>query len=413
MNTKRPFLKNYLILLIFAIIVFLAGFFVGRVDNKILLKNADNCNNYVLTGDIKGTYKKVDINVLWEVWNDLESIYLKKNLDGEKLLDGAIKGLVGSLDDPYTAYLNEEETKEYLESNSGAFEGIGMTLRFTGQYTEIETPIEGYPAFRAGLRAGDLILEVDGQDVTNKSAYEVATMIKGEAGTSVNLKILREGENAPLEFNDIVREKIDLDSITYEDLGNGVFKIKISQFTEDSIAKFNSQWDKVARQIYDKEPKKLIIDLRNNPGGYVDSVVYVLDEFLPRGTLLMSERDRNGNMRSKKAIRNGRFEDVELVVLVNEASASASEIFSGAIQDHKRGLIVGMPTVGKGVEQQIVKLSNNGTLHIVFQEWVLPSGRVITKENSITPDIEVDLTKEDFQNKKDPQLDKALEILSD
>ncbi len=401
---------NYLLILVLAILIFVSGFILGRSDAKKDYADLNSSHNYVLTGDIKGEYKQVNINVLWEVWDDLSKIYLRKNIDGNKLLDGAIKGLVKSLDDPYTAYLNEAETKEYLKSNSGKFEGVGMTLKYNGQYTEVETPIEGLPAYSAGIKAGDLIMEVDGKDVVNKNAYEVAMLIRGEAGTNVHLKILRDGENDPIEF-DITRAKIDLDSISYEQLDDGIFKIKITQFTESSISEFNSQWDEIAKEIYSKNPDKIIVDLRNNPGGFVDSVRYVLDEFLPRGTLLFSERDRNGNMRSKKAIRNGRFEDVKLVVLVNEASASSAEIFAGAIQDNHRGQIIGMPTVGKGVEQQIINLSNKGTLHIVFQEWVLPSGRTINKDDSIHPDIEVELTKDDFINDLDPQLDKAIEFL--
>ncbi|MBN1331726.1 S41 family peptidase [Candidatus Dojkabacteria bacterium] len=386
--------------------VFLTGFFVGKI-------NAENAKapGYVLTGDLNGNANGVNVDTLWEVWTELENSYLVEELDGELMLDGAIKGLVNSLGNPYNSYLNSQETADYLESNAGEFEGIGTTLRYTGEYTEIETPIDGYPAQKAGLRPGDKIIEVDGVDTKGKEAYETAELIKGEAGTVVNLKVVRIGQQDPLVF-EITREKIDVKSITYEDLENGVYKIKISQFTEDSLSEFKNQWDETASAVYAENPDTIIVDLRNNPGGYVDGVLYVLDEFFPRNTLLMSERDRDGNETQSKAKRNGRFEEVQIIVLVNEGSASASEIFAGAIQDNNRGEIIGMPTVGKGVEQKVISLKNGGSLHVVFQEWVLPGGRVLSSENPIKPDVEVELSEEDFINRRDPQLDKALENIS-
>ena len=260
------------------------------------------------------------------------------------------------------------------------------------------------------MRPGDKILEVDGADIKGKEAYETAELIKGDAGTTVKIKVLRDGKEDPIDFA-IKREKINIDSVSYEKVQDGVYKIKITQFTEESLFEFKNQWDTVASEVYNEEPDTVIVDLRNNPGGYVDGVLYVLDEFLPRNTVLMSEKSRNGNEVQSKAKRNGRFEDVKLVVLVNEGSASASEIFAGAIQDNDRGEIIGMPTVGKGVEQRVINLKNGGSLHVVFQQWVLPSGRVISADEPITPDIEIDLNEDDFLNRRDPQIDKAIEYI--
>lgn len=406
-NNKKNY-ASYILILVVGILVFLVGFRLGKLD---LENHKQEQDNYTITGDLKSNQNNVDVNILWEVWNKLEATYLKDDLDGQTLLNGAVRGLVESLDDPYTSYLTKEETEEYLQANAGEFEGIGTTLRFTGEYTEVETPIDGYPAQSAGLRPGDVIIEVNGEDMRNKNAYEVAENIKGEAGTKVALKIAREGENDLLDFN-ITRQKIDLDSISYEGTKDGIATIKINQFTEDSVQAFYNQWDTVVRQARADDPDKIIIDLRNNPGGYVDGVIYVLGEFFSKDTLVMSEKDRNGNMTEKKTNRNGEFQNQELVVLVNEGSASASEIFAGAIQDNDRGEIIGMPTVGKGVEQRIVQLSNGGTLHVVFQQWILPSGRNISKEDPITPDIKVELSEEDYNSRKDPQMDKAVEVLN-
>ena len=183
--------------------------------------------------------------------------------------------------------------------------------------------------------------------------------------------------------------------------------IEINQFTEDSVLSFNKEWDGVVQQLSQQKTENIIIDLRNNPGGYVDSAIYVLEEFFPENTHVMSERNKQGELRKTYTQRDGKLQGQKVVILMNEGSASASEIFAGAMQENDRAQIIGKKSVGKGVEQRVITLSNGGSLHIVFQEWVLPSGRVINKDNSINPDIEVDLTEEDFQSRKDPQLDRA------
>lgn len=399
--------KNFaysILFIIAGVLVFLVGFLVGRID----IQN-EPLGSRILSQNVFGS-ESLDADTLWEVIDNLEEHYIEKDLDSEKFSDGMIKGLVDSLDDPYTSYLTKEETGEYLEQNAGKFEGIGTTLRYTGEYTEIESPIDGYPAAAAGLRPGDVILEVDGQDVVGKRAHVVADLIKGEAGTDVTLKLLRKEEVKPIEVT-IIRTKVDLDSITFKELEDGIILIKINQFTEDDLTTFRRQWDETVKEVRDKNPEKIVLDLRNNPGGFVDGVIYVATEFFPKDTLIMAEEDRDDKRTEKRTTRDGRFEDVELVVIVNEGSASAAEIMAGAIQDHKRAKIIGMPTTGKGVEQRILPLRNGGSLHVVFQLWLLPSGRNISKESPIEPDIKVELTTEDFKDKKDPQLDRAMEEL--
>ena len=190
-NYPKNIQKNSssIILWVIAIIlVFIAGFFIGRID----LTNRQNAGLF-LAGDVKNESNGVNVNLLWEVWDKIDDIYIKDDLDGEKMLDGMVRGLVDSLDDPYTAYLNPQETEDYLNSNAGEFEGIGTTLRYTGEYTEIETPIDGYPAQQAGLRSGDIITKVGDKDVNGMREYEVAELIRGEAGTNVKITISRKG----------------------------------------------------------------------------------------------------------------------------------------------------------------------------------------------------------------------------
>ncbi len=406
LNKERIQKINPILIIIIAVLIFLGGFFIGRLD----LTNKSDIG-YVLKGDVKSSYQEVNVNTLWDVWDKLEANYLKEDLDGNLMLEGAIKGLVESLNDPYTSYLSQEETVEYLQGNAGAFEGIGTVLRYNGEHTEIETPLVGYPALEAGLRSGDIICKVDDVSVEGKRAFEVAKLVKGKAGTTVKIEIIRKGHKDPLVF-EIVRVKVDLDSITVEYPEKDIAHIKISQFTESSLLEFQKQWDQAVKDLNERKIDKVIVDLRNNPGGYVDGVKYVASEFFASDTLLFSERDREGRMVYTKSSRDGKLQSIKLVVLVNEGSASASEIFAGAIQDNKRGEIIGMPTVGKGVEQRIMTLSNGASLHIVFQEWVLPSGRTINKDEPISPDYKIDYSEEDFVKKNDTQLNKALELLA-
>ncbi|KXK26633.1 MAG: Carboxy-terminal processing protease CtpB precursor [candidate division WS6 bacterium OLB20] len=371
------------------VIFFLGGFFLGRIDLQQSSSQPRNTGGYNLSGDIKDQHQNVDVGLLWEVWDMIDSEYIDKDVDGQQLLYGAARGLVSGLDDRYTAFLSPEETSQYLSSNKGEFEGIGTTLRQEGEFTVVESPIDGSPAQKAGLQPGDLILEVDGTDVQGKTVYEVAASIRGEAGSDVVLALFRPENSERYEVT-ITREKIDLDNIMLEDLGDGYYKIKIYKFTEESVEAFNSQWDAIVTELKGKNPKGVVVDVRNNPGGYVSSVEYVLGDFLEQGKLIFSEEDRNGNKVEHTVRRQGRLLDVPVTVITNEGSASASEIFAGALQDHDRATIIGTKTVGKGVEQRLITLSDGSTLQLVFQKWLTPSGKNITAEDPIVPDIEVE-----------------------
>ncbi|HEB13715.1 MAG TPA: S41 family peptidase [candidate division CPR3 bacterium] len=405
---KFPAIK-VLIVILSGVVIFLIGVFVGRVDIESLTTVGDS-RDYVLTGDFYEKSDQVNVNLLWEAWGALEDNYIDKDLNGEDLLNGAVRGLTESLNDPYTFFLSPEENQEYLDGNSSTYQGIGTTLRFNGEYTAIESPIDGFPAREAGLEPGDLILEVDGEDVRNQSAVLVASKIRGDAGTVVTLKIFKVKiqEEQTVE---ITRQQIDLDNITFEDLGDGIVKIKMIKFTEETLAAFNTQWDSVIQDVLSSNPKGIIIDLRNNPGGFVDAALYTSSEFLERGDVVLIEEDRNGKRETHKVSRAGLLRSVPIVIIVNEGSASASEIFAGALQDHDRATVIGMKTVGKGVEQRRVELQDGSSMHIVFRRWLTPNGKNFTAESPIEPDIEIDYSNDDFKNGVDPQQDKAIEIL--
>ena len=388
MDSNTIKLGKYLGVFLLVCAIFFGGFYIGRVNlNQISTSNL--AKSYTLTGELKDQVNGVNVNIIWEAWSLLEQEYIKNDLDAQKMVYGAVKGLIASLDDPYTAFLTPDETKEYRKTNAGEYEGIGATLKQDDKYVAIESPIDKSPAQKAGVLAGDIILEVDKVSMVNKTVFEAVGVIRGKAGTTVVLKIFRPSTKKEFDL-EIVRGSITVDNITFQALENGLVKIKINRFTDKDVASFNAMWDKVVEQVVAAKPKGIVIDLRNNPGGYVSSVEYVLGEFLPQGSVSFMEESKDGVRVEHKVNRTGRLINVPIVVLVNQGSASASEIFTGAIQDYVRGKVVGTTTVGKGVEQKILNLSDGSMMQIVFQKWLTPKGKNINKKEPISPDIVIE-----------------------
>ncbi|MDQ7021709.1 MAG: S41 family peptidase [Candidatus Dojkabacteria bacterium] len=248
-----------------------------------------------------------------------------------------------------------------------------------------------------------------------KLPIEVARAIRGEKDTNVNIKVLRENTDGTIEevSFDIKREKIDIDNVMWRDLGNGIIKIDIVQFSDVSVQTFLNSWDVLVEDILreNKDINGIVIDVRGNPGGFVVGVRYILEEFLSSGDILMKEKSNRGVVKEYKDERKGVFEDVPVVVLVSQGSASASEILAAGISENDRGEIVGMETVGKGVEQELVNFDDGSLLFVVFQQWLTPDGNNISADSPIIPKYIVENTTEDYKNGKDPQMDKALELL--
>jgi carboxyl-terminal processing protease len=404
---------KYILFFGFCVLIFVFGFLFGHIviTNSSNTSTQVNPANQYLTGDTSGQKVGVNADIIWEAWNQLQSNYLNDQaLDKQQMIYGAIKGIVASLNDPYTQFLTPQETTDYQQSSGGKFQGIGAQLRYNGEYTVIDTPIDDFPAQKAGLMAGDIILKVNDQDMHNKDANTVADLVKGPAGTTVKLTVLRPKDQKQLDFT-ITRAEINVDNVKLVTTKNHNVLVKIYRFTESDNLEFVSLWDKVVKQIQGSDINGVIIDLRNNPGGVVDLVRYVTQDFLKKGDLIMMEETKAGARTEYRAPQDGRLLGKKVVILVNEGSASASEIMSGALQDLHIATIVGMPTVGKGVEQTVIQLSDKSTMHIVFQRWLTPNGRQVTKDKPITPDVQVDLTTQDFEQGKDPQLDKAWELL--
>lgn len=401
MQNKNNNPGKYLLALLIAIFIFIAGFYAAKIEifNPVI----GRMTNYQVTGELKNDKNGVNVNLLWEIWEIIEQEYIDpERIDGQQLLHGAANGLVEGLDDKYTNFLTPEEKQEYLSANKREFQGIGTTLAEEGDFVVIETPVDGSPAQRAGLKPKDVILKVDGQDVKGKTATEVASLIRGDANTKVIISYYRPATNETNEV-EIVREVINLDILEIEDLGQNIVSLKVYQFTDADVETFNREWDEKIAEVIQRNPKGLVVDLRNNPGGFVDAVRHSLGEFLPKGAVAFQEENRSGKRTSFKVNKNGRLQDIPVVVLVNEGSASSSEIFAGAMQDNNRAKIVGAKTVGKGVEQRLINLSDGSMLQIVFQKWLTPQGRNINTDEPIVPDFLVEEPEE--------QVQKAIELL--
>ncbi|HPM13821.1 MAG TPA: S41 family peptidase [Candidatus Dojkabacteria bacterium] len=360
--------------------------------------------------------KKVDMNLFWEVWDTLDKNYVEKDKveDIDKVY-GAIKGLVQSYNDPATIFLTPEETEEFNNLNSGKyFEGIGAELGYSDGSIIIVAPIDGSPAKEAGIRPGDLILAVDDYEVkSGDNIYDIVAKIRGESGTKVSLKVLHKGELEPVVL-EITRGEITVPSMTLKYVGdsNDVAYIDIARFTESSLSEWESKWDSVAQDVQRSGVDKVLIDLRGNPGGYFDAAVYAADDFLDTGKIISKQEDGNGNVQTFEAKSGGKLLGKKVVIIVDEGSASASEIFTGALQQNKVATVVGTKTFGKGTAQTVIDLADGSSVHVTILKWLLPDGTWLNEENPITPDVEVENSVEDFVKGFDRQYNEALLLIN-
>lgn len=329
----------------------------------------------------------------------IDQVYIGK-VDEKNLQEGMLKGYVASLGDPYSAYFTREETKEFSEMTSGEFSGIGAVLSLNKDTLQVElTQIyEGYPADKAGLKAGDTILRVDGKDVVGMTLQEVVSMIKGEKGTEVKITVNRK-EEGELTVT-AVRDTVQAQTVDYRMMDNRIGYIKVTEF--DSVTA--SQYQAALDDLNGQNMKGLVIDLRGNPGGSLDTVCQMLDAMLPEG-VIVSMKDKKGEKTEERSDAEHQFTK-PLAVLVDGNSASASEIFAGAIQDYGAGKIVGTQTYGKGVVQQIFEMKDGSSVKLTIAEYFTPKGRSINGKG-VTPDVKLDkMTQESGETgKADPEQD--------
>jgi len=362
---------------------------------------------------------KADLSMFWLVWSRLEEKYLEKgDLDPQKMVDGAISGMVESLGDPYTVFLPPEDNKVSEEDLSGEFGGVGIQLGFKDKILAVISPLSGTPAEAAGVKSGDLILNIKDdltgvdQDTNDVSLPEALRLIRGKQGTVVTLTLFRDGQDAPFDV-DIERGTIVVPATEsrWIDQNNKSFAyIHLLQFTEQ----VSQEWAQWVSEINNRKDSNsfagVILDLRGNPGGYLQGAVFVAGDFLPKGKTVVWQEDYRGRKGKFAVSRQGNLLDVPLVVLVDEGSASASEILAGALKDYNRATIVGQTTFGKGIIQEPEQLYGGAGLHITTARWLLPNEGSI-HEVGIEPDVVVDLNQE-AEGDVDPVLQKAIEILT-
>ena len=354
-------------------------------------------------------YDEVDLDLMWTVWGILDSDYLNDDLlDSEMMVYGAVKGLVNSLDDPYTVFMDPEETEEFSQSLEGQLEGIGAELTVEEGLLIIVTPLKNSPAEKAGLLPGDVIYQIDEEYALDMSFFEAIMNIRGEAGTPVTLSIIREGLDEPFDAT-IIRAEIDIESVTKEVFEGDIVYLSVNQFSDTTSVEFG----KAISDLILDEPEGLIVDLRYNGGGYLDIAVELLSYLLESDLSAVEIREKN-LLLSETLYTNGgkKLLDIPLVVFVNEGSASASEIVAGAIQDYDRGIVMGTQTFGKGTVQEVEFLEDGSSIRLTIAEWLTPEGRAI-QGVGLTPDIVVELYDDDLENEYDRQLEEAKKYLSE
>ncbi|OGL31337.1 hypothetical protein A3F37_03160 [Candidatus Saccharibacteria bacterium RIFCSPHIGHO2_12_FULL_41_12] len=338
-------------------------------------------------------------------YSDVDQVYdqLKNNFDGQldqqKLNDGLKEGLVRSAGDPYTEYFTADESKEFSDELSGSFEGIGAELSKNDKYVEVVSPISGYPADKAGIRAKDVVAEINGETAYDISVSQAVKKIRGPKGTKVKLKIVRDGK--PLDF-EVTREQITLPSVTSEII-DGVGVIKVSRFGDDTARLTRA----AAVDFKTKNVKGIVLDLRNDPGGLLDASVDLTSLWLDQNQLVVEEKRGGKSIRKLNASGDNILKGVPTVVLINSGSASASEIIAGALSDHKFATLIGEKSYGKGSVQQVVNLAGGASLKVTIARWFTPNGKNIDKQG-IKPDQEIKITDDDYKNNKDPQKDAAI-----
>ena len=342
----------------------------------------------------------------WEAWNIVHNQYVDQPVDDLTLMQGAIRGMMAALGDKQTFYMEPQVYKTETSSLQGSYEGIGAVVDTTGDYLKIVSPMEGSPAEKAGLKAGDQVIAIDGEDMTGVDAEQARQKVLGPKGSEVTLMVMREGMSAPLKFV-IKRDNIEVRSAEGKMLDNGIAYVDINTFGEKTTAELRKTLDDLMAQ----NPKGIVIDLRNNPGGYLTTAVEVSSEFIEKG-VVMYEKYGDGKRDEYKALGGGRATNIPLVVLINEGSASASEILAGALQDYGRATLVGVQSYGKGSVQNWQPLSNDqGAARVTIARWLTPKERTID-HIGLTPDVIVEMTADDFAAGRDPQLDAAIETLT-
>lgn len=345
----------------------------------------------------------VNFNLFWDLWDILKDKYVDpEEINEKKMFYGAMRGLAASLKDPYTVFMEPKSAKEFQDDldNDEKFEGIGAELGMKNDILTVVAPLEGMPAQIAGLKSGDKIIAINGETTANINVYEAVKIIRGPKDTDVKLTIVRNGLNKAKDIT-ITRGTIVVKSLRTNLRDDNIFVIKLINFNENTKVLM----DQATRKVLDINPIGIILDMRNNPGGYLDIAVEIASEWVEDG-VIVSEEFNNDLKNHRLATGRAKLSDFKTIVLVNQGSASASEIVAGALQDHKKATIIGKKSYGKGSVQALEKLQDGSSVKVTVAKWLTPNGVNINKEG-ITPDYTIEVSAEQFDKGEDPQIEGA------
>ncbi|MDP3994759.1 MAG: S41 family peptidase [bacterium] len=389
--------------------IFATGFVLGNEGFKARL---DSAKNIEVSRELPPGKENIDFSLFWKVWDTLESQYFDKSkINRTNMVYGAIEGMVSALGDPYTVFLPPGENRVVQEDLSGSFEGVGIQIGFKGSQLAVIAPLPDSPAEKAGIKAGDFIIGIkdEGKKIETGTVGitlpEAVKMIRGKAGTKVTLILTRDESKTPLSI-EVERKKLDVPSVilSYTGKDNTVANVKILKFGGETRTQWNEKVDEIVKN---KNIKGMVLDLRNNPGGYLEGAVDIYGEFVKTGSVGVIEERANGNRKEFKTNRIGKLTSMPLVVLVNGGSASASEILAGALSDVGRAELVGTKTFGKGSIQEPIQINGGSGLHLTIAKWLTPNGTWVN-EKGLEPDVKIE---DDDKTTEDEQLQEAVNVL--
>lgn len=391
---------------ILLVAAFGSGYYLG---SKNFISSAPPVSLSNTDSDIIVATSTVDFAPFWKAWNILSERYVskKKIPDDQDKVWGAISGLASSMDDPYTVFFPPTESKAFADTINGEFGGVGMEVGLRDRAITVIAPLKDTPAYNAGIKAGDKVMKIDGKPTTDMTVDEAVNLIRGKKGTDVSLSLFRDGVNKPIEVK-ITRDIIKIPTIDTEKRKDGIFVIKLYSFSASSPDLFRN----ALRDFVQSGEDKLLLDLRGNPGGYLEAAVDMASWFLPAGKIIVSED--SGKTGGEKIYRSKGYniftDKLKFVILVNQGSASASEILAGALSEHGVAKLVGERTFGKGSVQELLPITADTSLKVTIARWLTPKGTSIS-EGGLKPDIEIVPTDDDITKNKDIQLEKAVSIL--
>lgn len=403
-------LRRFILILIIAGGIFSSGYLLGHKGYKASI---DTLPEVTITREVPAEQQTLDFTLFWKVWDALDTKYFDKSkLIASEMVYGAIKGMVAAVGDPYTVFLPPSENRVVQEDLQGSFEGVGIQIGFKGTQLAVISPLPGSPAEEAGVKAGDFIIGIKDErkgidrGTVGITLPEAVQAIRGPADSTATLTLLRGNEETPVVV-DIVRAGIDVPSITRSFVGEAenIIHIKLLKFSAETL----DEWEQIVIEILKKpEVEGIVLDVRNNPGGFLQGAVDLASEFLDNGSIVVTEEISDGRKEEFRVEKIGRLRNRKLVLLVNGGSASASEILAGALRDHKAIKLIGETTFGKGTIQEPQQVDGGAGLHITIARWLTPSGFWVD-EGGLEPDIEV---ADDPETEEDEQLQEAIQLLN-